>query len=140
MMLSQLLKAEITSVMGLPGTDGATRHVSSLFAKVQPLRNEGISAWMLTGSYEVPVVTLTGSVRDDIMLIGSVPGVKTAISDHRSSFPECHELIRMASQTRAAALISRKPGLVVMHPGNAGSAPGKLMRHRNEVLMNGTFE
>lgn len=131
-MLSQLPKAEITSVMGLPGTDGAICHVSSLFAKVQPLRNEGISAWMLTGSYEVPVVTLTGSVRDDIMLIGSVPGVKTAISGHRSSFPECHELIRMASQTRAAALISRKSGLVVMHPGNAGSAPEPL----EDVLMN----
>ncbi|EBX2068710.1 beta-aspartyl-peptidase, partial [Salmonella enterica subsp. enterica serovar Java] len=79
-MLSQLLKAGITSVMGLLGTDGATRHVSSLFAKVQALRNEGISAWMLTGSYEVPTVTLTGSIRDDIMLIEPVLGVKTAIS------------------------------------------------------------
>lgn len=131
-MLSQLLKAGITSVMGLLGTDGATRHVSSLFAKVQALRKEGISAWMLTGSYEVPTVTLTGSIRDDIMFIEPVLGVKTAISDHRSSFPECHELIRMASQARAAALISRKPGLVVMHLGNADSALDPL----EEVLMN----
>ncbi len=121
-MLSQLLKAGITSVMGLLGTDGATRHVASLFAKVQGLRNEGISAWMLTGSYEVPTVTLTGSVRDDIAFLEPVLGVKTAISDHRSSFPTCQELIRLASQARSAALLSRKAGLVVMHLGNAGSA------------------
>lgn len=125
-MLSQLLKAGITSVVGLLGTDGATRHIASLFAKVQGLRHEGISAWMLTGSYEVPSVTLTGSVRDDIAFLEPVLGVKTAISDHRSSFPDCHELIRMATQARSAALLSRKPGLVVMHLGNAHSALAPL--------------
>lgn len=121
-MLSQLLRAGITSVMGLLGTDGATRHISSLFAKVMGLRNEGISAWMLTGSYEVPTVTLTGSVRDDIAFLEPVLGVKTAISDHRSSQPSVEELIRMATQARAAALLSQKPGLVVMHMGNAAAA------------------
>lgn len=130
--LSQLLKAGITSVMGLLGTDGATRHIASLFAKVQGLRHEGISAWMLTGSYEVPTVTLMGSVRDDIMFMAPVLGVKTAISDHRASFPTCHELIRLASQARAASLMSRKPGLVVMHLGNASSALDPLQ----EVLCN----
>jgi beta-aspartyl-dipeptidase (metallo-type) len=130
--LSQLLKSGVTSVMGLLGTDGVTRHVASLFAKVQGLRNEGISAWMLTGSYEVPTVTLTGSVRDDIAFLEPVLGVKTAISDHRSSFPTCQELIRLASQARAAALLSRKPGLVVMHLGNASSALEPL----EEVLNN----
>ncbi|MFB2831911.1 beta-aspartyl-peptidase [Aeromonas jandaei] len=131
-MLGQLLKAGITSVMGLLGTDGATRHVTSLFAKVQGLRQEGISAWMLTGSYEVPTVTLTGSVRDDIAFLEPVLGAKTAISDHRSSFPSCQELIRLASQVRAAALMARKPGLVVMHLGNASCALEPL----EEVLDN----
>jgi len=120
--LSQLLKAGITSVMGLLGTDGTTRHISSLFAKVMGLRHEGISAWMLTGSYEVPTVTLTDSVKEDIAFLEPVLGVKTAISDHRSSFPTLHELIRLGTQARAAALMTRKPGLVVMHLGNASSA------------------
>lgn len=125
-MLSQLLKAGITSVMGLLGTDGMTRHVASLFAKVMGLRNEGISAWMLTGSYEVPTITLTGAVRDDIAFIEPVLGVKTAISDHRSSQPTVEELIRMATQARSAALLTQKPGLVVMHMGNAESALAPL--------------
>ncbi|HIE3988216.1 beta-aspartyl-peptidase [Serratia nevei] len=120
--LSQLLQSGITSVMGLLGTDGVTRHVQSLFAKVMGLRNEGISAWMLTGSYEVPTVTITGSVRDDITFIEPVLGVKTAISDHRSSQPSIEELIRLATQARAAALLTQKPGLVVLHLGNAASA------------------
>lgn len=125
-MLSQLLKAGITGVMGLLGTDGITRHVASLFAKVMGLRNEGISAWMLTGSYEVPTISITGSVRDDIAFIEPVLGVKTAISDHRSSQPTVEELIRMATQARSAALLTQKPGLVVMHMGNASSALAPL--------------
>ncbi|CAK9886621.1 MAG: Isoaspartyl dipeptidase [Candidatus Erwinia impunctatus] len=125
-MLSQLLRAGVTGVMGLLGTDGTTRHVASLFAKVMGLRNEGISAWMLTGSYEVPTMTLTGSVRDDITFLTPVLGVKTAISDHRSSQPTVAELIRMATQARSAALLTRKPGLVVMHLGNAAAALAPL--------------
>ncbi len=125
-MLSQLLKAGITGVMGLLGTDGMTRHVASLFAKTMGLRNEGISAWMLTGSYEVPTITITGSVRDDIAFIEPVLGVKTAISDHRASQPTIEELIRIATQARSAALLTQKPGLVVMHMGNASSALAPL--------------
>lgn len=74
------------------------------------------------GSYEVPTVTITGSVRDDITFIEPVLGVKTAISDHRSSQPSIEELIRLATQARAAALLTQKPGLVVLHLGNAASA------------------
>lgn len=125
-MLSQLLRSGITGVMGLLGTDGTTRHVASLFAKVMGLRNEGISAWMLTGSYEVPTVTITGSVRDDISFIEPVLGVKTAMSDHRSSQPTVQELIRMATQARSASLLTQKPGLVVIHMGNAFSALAPL--------------
>lgn len=133
--LSQLLQSGITSVMGLLGTDGVTRHVQSLFAKVMGLRNEGISAWMLTGSYEVPTVTITGSVRDDITFIEPVLGVKTAISDHRSSQPSIEELIRLATQARAAALLTQKPGLVVLHLGNAASAldPLDAIREQYDV-------
>ncbi|HEI8866908.1 TPA: beta-aspartyl-peptidase [Serratia odorifera] len=133
--LSQLLRSGITSVMGLLGTDGVTRHVQSLFAKVMGLRNEGISAWMLTGSYQVPTITVTGSICDDITFIEPILGVKTAISDHRSSQPSCEALIHIATQARAAALLTQKPGLVVMHMGNAQAAltPLEEIRDRCEV-------
>ncbi|HCD6308436.1 TPA: beta-aspartyl-peptidase, partial [Enterobacter hormaechei] len=48
--LSALVAAGITSVVGLLGTDGVTRHPESLLAKTRALEHEGISAWMLTGA------------------------------------------------------------------------------------------
>ncbi|CAH3484937.1 beta-aspartyl-peptidase [Enterobacter hormaechei] len=45
--LSALVAAGITSVVGLLGTDGVTRHPESLLAKTRALEHEGISTWML---------------------------------------------------------------------------------------------
>lgn len=42
---------------------------------------EGITAYCLTGVYEYPSPTITGSVKKDITMIS----VKLALSDHRSS-------------------------------------------------------
>ena len=39
-------------VIGVLGTDGTGRHPESLLAKVRGLETEGISAYMLTASYE----------------------------------------------------------------------------------------
>lgn len=124
--LGQLVRGGITTVMGLLGTDGVTRHVESLFAKVMGLRNEGLSAYMVTGSYEVPTVTITGSVSRDMIFIEPVLGLKTAISDHRSSAPTTSELVRMATLARSASLLTQKPGLVVLHLGNAASVLSPL--------------
>ena len=46
--VTDLVKNGITSVVGLLGTDGATRSLKSLYAKVQALNQEGISAFMLS--------------------------------------------------------------------------------------------
>ncbi|MGO1310252.1 MAG: beta-aspartyl-peptidase, partial [Kluyvera intermedia] len=60
--LSKLVTAGITSVVGLLGTDGITRHPESLLAKTRALEHEGISAWMLTGAYGLPSPTITDSI------------------------------------------------------------------------------
>ena len=44
-------------------SDGTTRTVADLVARTLGLREEGLSAWCYTGSYQVPVQTLTGTVR-----------------------------------------------------------------------------
>lgn len=74
--LSALVAAGITSVVGLLGTDGVTRHPESLLAKTRALEHEGISAWMLTGAYGLPSPTITGSVEKDVALIDKIIGVK----------------------------------------------------------------
>ncbi len=117
--MSTLAKAGVTTVVGLLGTDGITRHNESLYAKTKALTHEGISAYMFTGGYQVPSNTVTGSVGRDITFLDTVIGLKTAISDHRSSQPTIAELSRLASESRVAGLLSGKCGRIVVHMGGS---------------------
>lgn len=114
---SDSIKAGVTTIVGLLGTDSRTRNVQNLLAKTKALNEEGITAYCLTGAYEVPSPTLTGSVGDDIMFLQEVIGVKVAISDHRSSNMSKETMIALASEARIAGLLSKKPGVVHMHTG-----------------------
>ncbi|HCK19429.1 MAG TPA: beta-aspartyl-peptidase [Thalassospira sp.] len=116
--IGKLIEAGITSVCGLLGTDAATRHITSLYAKTKALRTEGISAWFFTGGYRVPSPTLTGNIGDDVTFLDACIGLKTAISDHRSSQSTVDELARIASQSRIGGMTSGKAGSVVVHLGD----------------------
>ena len=115
----QFTRAGVTSVIGVLGTDDTTRDTRSLLAQTRALREEGLGAWCHTGGYHVPPVTLTGSVRDDIVYLDPVIGVgELALSDHRSSQPTRDELLRIASDAHVAGLISGKAGIVHLHLGD----------------------
>ena len=117
--LSQITRAGITSVIGLLGTDDLTRTPQNLVSQVMGLREEGLSAWCYTGGYHVPVITLTGSVRSDIVNLEPVIGVgEVAISDHRSSQPTLDEILRLASEAHIAGLMTGKAGIVHFHLGD----------------------
>src|SRR5690606_19485679 len=49
-MLSALTSAGVTTVVGVLGTDGATRTVRDLVGATLGLREEGLSAWCYTGN------------------------------------------------------------------------------------------
>jgi len=117
--LSHFSGAGVTSVVGVLGTDDTTRDTKSLLAQTRALREEGLGAWCHTGGYHFPPVTLTGSVRDDIVNLDPVIGVgEVAISDHRSSQPTLDELLRVASDAHVAGLITGKAGIVHLHLGD----------------------
>ncbi len=116
--LSRFTRAGVTTVVALLGTDDATRHPRELVTAVHALRNEGLSAWAWTAGYHVPPVTITGSVRGDMAAIECIVGVKTAISDHRSSQPTRDELLRLASEAHVGGLMTGKAGLVHLHVGD----------------------
>ena len=117
--LGQFTRAGVTSVVGVLGTDDTTRDTRSLLAQTRALREEGLGAWCHTGGYHVPPVTLTGSVRDDIVYLDPVIGVgELALSDHRSSQPTLDELLRIASDAHVAGMISGKAGIVHLHLGD----------------------
>jgi beta-aspartyl-dipeptidase (metallo-type) len=114
-----LAHAGITSCVALLGTDGTTRTMADLVARVLGLRAEGLSAWCWTGSYEVPVRTLTGSVRSDLVFVDPILGVgELAISDHRSSQPTFDELLRVAADVHAGGMMADKAGVLHLHLGD----------------------
>lgn len=116
--LSSLIRAGITTVLGLLGTDDMTRSVEDLVAKAKALKEEGITAYALCGAYGYPSPTITGSVKKDIAFVEEIMGVKLAVSDHRAPNISTDELIRLASDVRTAGMISGKPGMVVLHMGS----------------------
>ncbi|HOW87004.1 MAG TPA: beta-aspartyl-peptidase [Candidatus Aminicenantes bacterium] len=109
----------VTTVVGCLGTDGITRHMTSLLAKARALEIEGVSAYVFSGSYDVPVRTLTGSVRSDLVLIDKVIGAgEIALSDHRSSQPTFDEIARLAAECRVGGLLGGKAGILHCHLGD----------------------
>jgi beta-aspartyl-dipeptidase (metallo-type) len=115
--LSELVKAGITSVVGLLGTDGFARSLKALLMKARALEQEGISAWIYTGAYQYPSPTITESILSDIILIDKVIGVKIALSDHRTSHPTIDEFKKVTSEARAAGILAGKAGVVHIHMG-----------------------
>ncbi|PSW20838.1 beta-aspartyl-peptidase [Photobacterium sanctipauli] len=131
--LSKLIKAGTTTAVGVLGTDGISRSPRDLYAKAAALREEGISAYMHTGSYEVPTKTITGSIRDDLTFIPAILGVKIALADHRCSFPTTEELSRIVSDIRIAGMLSGKKGLLHIHMGGLDNPFAQV----NELLAMG---
>eukprot|EP00301_Raphidiophrys_heterophryoidea_P025430 c8531_g1_i1.p1 GENE.c8531_g1_i1~~c8531_g1_i1.p1 ORF type:complete len:295 (-),score=62.35 c8531_g1_i1:537-1397(-) len=120
--LHEFLDAGITTVVGVLGTDGITRSLENLLAKVRSLNEEGITAYMYTGNYHYPTKTITGSVARDITLINEVIGVgELAISDHRGSSVTRDELCRLLSECHVAGMLSGKAGVLHVHMGAGAS-------------------
>lgn len=133
-MLTDLTKAGITTVVGCIGTDGVCRDMASLLAKVKALEEEGITAYCYTGSYDIPVKTLTGSIKKDIMLIDKIIGIgEIAISDTRSSQATYDELIQAIAQSRVGGLLSGKSGIANIHLGDGTRKLGYLFRLADET-------
>lgn len=117
-MLTDITKGGITTVVGLLGADGITRSMASLLAKARALEEEGLTTYIYTGAYELPTRTLTGSVRSDLVLIDKVIGTgEIAISDHRSAQPTVEDLTKLAAEARVGGLLGNKPGIVHLHVG-----------------------
>lgn len=118
--LTDATTAGITTVVGVLGTDGTTRRIESLLAKAHALDEEGITAYIHSGSYQIPVKTLTGKIEEDLIFIEKILGVgEIAISDHRSSEPAFEELVKIAAAARNGGLITGKAGLLEIHVGDS---------------------
>ena len=114
----ELIESGVTTVVGLLGTDGITRDVETLLAHAKALNEEGVTAYICTGHYGYPSVTLTGDAKKDVVFVQEVMGLKLAMSDHRAPNISLKELIRVGSDMRVAGMIGGKSGCVVLHMGD----------------------
>jgi beta-aspartyl-dipeptidase (metallo-type) len=117
--IEDIISSGVTTVIGCLGTDGVTRHMESLLAKARGLEEEGITSYIFSGSYDIPVRTITGSVRSDLVLVDKVIGAgEIAISDHRSSQPTFEEIARLAAECRVGGMLGGKAGVLHLHLGD----------------------
>ncbi|HUR83010.1 MAG TPA: amidohydrolase family protein [Thermoanaerobaculia bacterium] len=114
---AELFAAGTTTVCGLLGTDTTTKTLPFLLARVKALRDEGLHARMWTGGYDAR--SLTGAVRDDIILIDEIIGAgEIAIADRRSSHFDARTLARLASDCYIAGTLTGKAGVLHLHTGD----------------------
>jgi beta-aspartyl-dipeptidase (metallo-type) len=122
--LTELVRGGTTTVVGCLGVDTTMKTMAGLLAKALGLEEEGLTAFVYTGGYDVPPASVLSSVRDDIMFITKVIGAgETAISDERSMQPAARELARVIVDASVGGSLSSKAGVTHFH---VGSAPTRL--------------
>jgi len=116
---SEIIGGGITTVVGCLGVDTTTKTMPGLLAKAKALREEGLTAFIWSGGYNVPPTTLTGSLRSDLIFIDEVIGAgEIAISDHRSTQPMVPELARIVSDAHVGGILGKKAGVTHFHVGD----------------------
>lgn len=115
--MSELIACGTTTVVGVLGTDGFVKELTTLYAKCKALDMDGITAFMHTSYYGLPEKTILSSVANDLIFIDKVIGCKLAISDDRCSFPSENEILRLINQVRLGGFTSGKTGILHLHLG-----------------------
>jgi beta-aspartyl-dipeptidase (metallo-type) len=117
--LTDAIRGGVTTVVGCLGTDGHTRHMAGLLAKAKGLEEEGISTFLYSGSYGLPLRTLMPTLEEDLLFIDKVIGAgEVALSDHRSSQPTFEAFVQVVAMARRGGMLSGKAGVVNVHLGD----------------------
>lgn len=116
--LREIVGAGITTVVGTLGVDTTMKTLPGLLARVKALEEEGISAYMWSGGYNVPPTTVMNSIREDMLFIDEVLGAgEVAISDERGLNQSAQELAKLVRDTHVGGLLSGKAGVTHLHVG-----------------------
>ena len=125
--LTEIVRAGITTVVGTLGVDTTMKTMAGLLARVKALKEEGLSAYLWSGGYNVPPTTVMRSVREDMLFIDECVGAgEVAISDARGLPAPIHEIAHLVHDVHVGGLLSGKAGVTHFHVGEG--------RHRLEPL------
>ena len=116
--LHEIIGYGVTTVVGTLGVDTTMKTLPGLLARVKALTEQGLSTRMWTGGYNIPPVTIMGSIRNDMLFVDECVGAgEIAISDERSLQTDPIELARIVLDTHIGGLLSGKCGLTHFHVG-----------------------
>lgn len=119
LMFSHFSAAGITTAVSCIGIDTLSKDMKALLAKSAALEKEGLTTYCLTGGYQIPLITFTEDISNDIVYLDKILGVgELAIADNRGSQPQISELVRIAAQTHVAGFLAGKPAPMVLHLGD----------------------
>jgi len=113
---SQLLRAGVTTIIGMLGFDATSKSMAALVSKTKGLAEDGMSAYCLTGAtLEHPVPTLTGRIRTDIAFVQEIIGVgELSISELGYGYDSLGKGAQYVAEAAVAGLLagrlSRKAG------------------------------
>ncbi len=137
--LTDAILGGVTTVVGCLGTDGITRNMAGLLAKAKGLDEEGISTFVYSGSYGVPLRTLLPTLEEDLLFIEKVIGAgEVALSDHRSSQPTFEAFAQVVAMARRGGMLSGKAGIVNVHLGDGARGLDFLRRILEETELSAT--
>ena len=102
------------------GFDATSKDMAALVAKTKAFKEDGISAYALTGAtLEHPVPTLTGRIRDDIAFVEEIIGVgEISVSElgyaYDSNGPGAQYIAEAATAGLLAGRLARKRGYLCL--------------------------
>lgn len=117
--VENLVQSGITTVVGLLGTDTTTRVLACLQAKAKQMKEDGLSAYIYNGGFELPPSTFFTNVTDDLVRIEEVIGTgEVAISDYRWLDAPVYDMAKMVTETMLGGMMSGKAGVTHFHVGD----------------------
>jgi beta-aspartyl-dipeptidase (metallo-type) len=117
----QIIDAGVTTVVGCLGFDRTSRNLKTLLLKARALEELGLTAFILSGSYSLPSLTLTGSVEEDLILIDKVIGVKLALGETLANWPDTRDIQNLLAECLRGGHLGGKPGFLQIHLGANGN-------------------
>ena len=121
--LSAITKAGVSTAIGVLGFDCMGYTPRELLIRARALESEGLSTYMLTGSFHMPAATITNSVIEDVALMDKVIGLKIAMRDKVKATPTNDEFTKLFNDVVMGGMLGNKAGVIVAHNGEV---PGSL--------------
>ncbi len=115
--IEEIVRYGVTTVVGCLGIDHISKNAKTLLIKANALDASGISAYIFSGSWLYPPITVTGSVEGDMIFVDKAIGVKLAVGEAASTHPDKAELKDLLGEIRRGTLLSNKAGILHVHLG-----------------------